>query len=325
MSPSQRDPSRRYRRVDERRRSVLDELGPGPFRTADALAAGLTASDLRSDAVQVLRRGVYADARWPLDLPMQCAGLLLGQAPEVRVAAFTAAALLALPVPHRDQVYLAYPQRPRRVPCGVVDIRPDLTYPAQVRRFHGLSLPLSHPGSIVAECARDIGLVDGVVLADAVLAQQSGAAVALREAWLSTKRNRALTEIARLARDGVESPMKTRLRLLLVLSGLPEPVVQHGVIISGRQRRFDLAYPDVRIAVEYDGSYHYTEAQKHADIVRAQEAASEGWEVIKVVSYGVYREPQVTVAQVEYALRRRGVRCLVRPGWQRYFPGAPRR
>jgi hypothetical protein len=42
-----------------------------------------------------------------------------------------------------------------------------------------------------------------------------------------------------------ESPMETRIRLALVLAGLPAPVVQHRVVGFGRSHRLDLAYPDV--------------------------------------------------------------------------------
>ncbi len=49
--------------------------------------------------------------------------------------------------------------------------------------------------------------------------------------------------------------METRLRLLLVLAGLPEPTVN--VIVRGPDgewlRRFDLCYPIFRLVVEYDG------------------------------------------------------------------------
>jgi hypothetical protein len=52
--------------------------------------------------------------------------------------------------------------------------------------------------------------------------------------------------------------MESRLRMLLVLAGLPEPTVNH-IVRDDRGnwvRRFDLAYPDLRIAIEYDGRHH---------------------------------------------------------------------
>jgi hypothetical protein len=52
--------------------------------------------------------------------------------------------------------------------------------------------------------------------------------------------------------------METRLRMLLVLAGLPKPEVQvplydeSGAFVG----RADLYYPDQRLVIEYDGSTH---------------------------------------------------------------------
>jgi hypothetical protein len=69
---------------------------------------------------------------------------------------------------------------------------------------------------------------------------------------------RVARRAASLAREGVDSPQETRLRLLLVLAGLPEPHVN--LIIRGRdgswRRRYDLAYEQLRLIIEYDGRQH---------------------------------------------------------------------
>jgi hypothetical protein len=55
-----------------------------------------------------------------------------------------------------------------------------------------------------------------------------------------------------------ESPMETRLRMLLVLAGLPRPKAQislhddHGWFLG----RADLYYPERRLVIEYDGATH---------------------------------------------------------------------
>jgi very-short-patch-repair endonuclease len=61
-----------------------------------------------------------------------------------------------------------------------------------------------------------------------------------------------------LAEPKAESPMETRLRLVLVLGGLPRPQVQanledeHGDFVG----RADLYYPQKRLVIEYDGTTH---------------------------------------------------------------------
>ena len=64
--------------------------------------------------------------------------------------------------------------------------------------------------------------------------------------------------------DGVDSGMETRLRLLLVLAGLPEPQVN--VILrqpdGSWSMRLDLSYPHLELIVEYDGRQHADSTQQ---------------------------------------------------------------
>ncbi|MGY1913860.1 hypothetical protein [Blastococcus sp. SYSU DS0973] len=69
--------------------------------------------------------------------------------------------------------------------------------------------------------------------------------------------SRQAREVAALADGLAESPLETRLRLLLHRAGLPAPVAQYGI---RQQKRFvarvDFGYPEQRLAVEYDGAWH---------------------------------------------------------------------
>jgi hypothetical protein len=72
----------------------------------------------------------------------------------------------------------------------------------------------------------------------------------------------------------VDSPQETRIRLLLVLAGLPEPCVN--LIIRGRdggwRRRYDLAYEELQLIVEYDGRQHAEDTRQWlTDIFRREE------------------------------------------------------
>ena len=67
-----------------------------------------------------------------------------------------------------------------------------------------------------------------------------------------------MRRVLEFAEAGAESPMETRLRMLLVLNGLPRPEVQvtirdeAGSIIG----RPDLFYREQRLGLEYDGETH---------------------------------------------------------------------
>lgn len=86
------------------------------------------------------------------------------------------------------------------------------------------------------------------------------------------------------ARESVESPKESETRLLIVHDGLPEPVVQWKVFDGTRfVARVDLAYPELRIAIEYDGDGHRTDKdQWRTDIRRQRELEELGWIVIRL-------------------------------------------
>ena len=65
----------------------------------------------------------------------------------------------------------------------------------------------------------------------------------------------------RLSKPGTDSPQETVLRLESDAYGLPETHVNHEIIdhIRGSgTMKVDIAYPDDRVCIEYDGNYHYT-------------------------------------------------------------------
>ncbi|MFP7760983.1 hypothetical protein [Marisediminicola sp. LYQ85] len=117
-----------------------------------------------------------------------------------------------------------------------------------------------------------------------------------------------------LVRPGAESRTETLLRLLLRDHGLPEPTVNPTVevrTLDGRFRivRLDLAFCRWKVAVEYDGDHHRTDARQYElDIARYDDITADGWIDIRVRSYGLFVEPLVTVARVHRALRSRGWR-----------------
>ncbi|ORA38235.1 hypothetical protein [Mycobacterium aquaticum] len=94
---------------------------------------------------------------------------------------------------------------------------------------------------------------------------------------------RARTTLA-LVDPGAESPRETWLRLLVVHAGYPPPETQHpiynefGVLIG----EVDMAWPDVKIALEYEGRDHLDPDQLRKDILRVEEMTRAGWIVIRV-------------------------------------------
>lgn len=102
-----------------------------------------------------------------------------------------------------------------------------------------------------------------------------------------------------------ESPMETRLRVEIVRAGLPRPVAQFEVRdnFGALAGRVDLAYPEHKLAIEYDGAWHWK--QRMEDERRRARIRALGWEVIVFSADDVYRNPIGMVGAVARALRSR--------------------
>ena len=111
-----------------------------------------------------------------------------------------------------------------------------------------------------------------------------------------------------LTRPGVESPQETETRLLLVAAGLPQPVIQYEVRDGSRLiARVDLAYPQWRIAIEYEGDGHRTDAsQWRRDIQRQRALDERGWIVIRLTHLDLVSGESGLLASVRRAIASRG-------------------
>jgi hypothetical protein len=71
---------------------------------------------------------------------------------------------------------------------------------------------------------------------------------------------------------------------VLLEAGVPEPVAQHPVTISGRRYRLDFAWPDQRVDLEVDGPWHTTYATIQRDRQRDLALRRAGWDVVRVTA-----------------------------------------
>jgi very-short-patch-repair endonuclease len=93
--------------------------------------------------------------------------------------------------------------------------------------------------------------------------------------------------------------METLLRLLLIRSGLPEPDVNPPMLIAGKTLHPDLAYPQWRVVLEYEGDGHRTDPRQwRRDITRREAFEDAGYRVIRVHSEDVLAEPAAFLSRV---------------------------
>ena len=82
-----------------------------------------------------------------------------------------------------------------------------------------------------------------------------------------------------------ESVPETRLQRLIVDAGFPPAVQQCRIVTAGRTYRADLAYPELRLALEYLGfDPHRTRTAFDRDHRRHRDLAAAGWTVLYFTS-----------------------------------------
>ncbi len=124
-------------------------------------------------------------------------------------------------------------------------------------------------------------------------------------------RSRGITRARRTferLRVGVDSPPETRVRLMLEDAGLPEFSVNYPVVDSTGGVAFwtDLACPEYRTCIEYDGDHHLTPEQQRRDMGRDRMAAELDWVQVKLNRLDLRQGAWRVVQQVERGLERGG-------------------
>lgn len=80
---------------------------------------------------------------------------------------------------------------------------------------------------------------------------------------------------------------------------LSTPSLQHEVSLDGRKRRLDLAFPDVRLAIEgHSRRHHFSRTAVTSDHARDLELAAAGWEVI-YLTWAMLSDPPRLLTDVE--------------------------
>lgn len=115
----------------------------------------------------------------------------------------------------------------------------------------------------------------------------------------------AVRDLIPLADARAESPMESEARLAMIDGGLPMPELQYEIVDgNGELRRLDFAWPDARVAVEYDGIDWHTEPDALRNDRRRRLALQDvGWTVIAIVSDDVRHRTWDFVARVDRELR----------------------
>ncbi|MEH1166167.1 hypothetical protein V6V47_12350 [Micromonospora sp. CPCC 205539] len=280
------------------------------FRGSIAVSRGLlTRNDLRSSAWQPLFHDIYADARVKVTHRTRCAAVGRWLIPPGAAIAGRAAAALygcATPAPG-DPVDVLVPKASRIGPTAGLRVHHGDIEPGDVVARAGVTV--TSPARTSWDLARWLDVVEAVVVIDALLAHRLTDVSALREYAQSRAGRRgwrSLLRAADLADPGAESPPESRTRVRLVLAGLPRPQTQWVVVDRGRfVARLDLAWPEFKVAVEYDGLWHDDPLQFHRDRRRLNRLLGGEWIVLHVTGKRLREDFDGFLAEVRAALRTR--------------------
>ena len=274
-----------------------------PFTSADARNVGVTRGQLRGAGYRRLGSGIYHWAGLKESPQLMLTGVARRLPPGAAFSGRTAAWLHGLDVPPCDPIEITIPE-----PCGS-----SRRAGASVRRaaLAGGEIVLRRrlPTTSALRTSVDLGgrspLTEGVVAADLFLHAELVSMAELLSYMAEhpgTKGIARLRRVIDLAEPKAESPMETRLRMLLVIARLPKPEVQ--VSLHDDRGRFlgrpDLLYPRQRLAIEYDGGNH---RDRMVDDNRRQNGlVGAGYRLLRFTAADVYAAPDTVAMQVRHSL-----------------------
>lgn len=279
------------------------ELERRLFRGSWAVARGLlTRDDVRGPAWQRLFPDVYAPAGLEVDhalLARAAASILV---PGAVVSGRSAAVLWGLEdmAGPMDPVELTAGATVGRSRVAGVRVRRRTLPPDSCTTHRGVGVTRQLHTAL--ELAAVLPHADAVVLLDRAVDAGWATLDQLHDGALRVAgRGSAQVRRAVAAADGLAgSPQETRLRLVLLASSLPPPVAQFTVQHEGRFiARTDFAWPEQKLALEYEGQWHTTRIAADRRRIEALQAA--GWRVLFVTAADLHH-PAALLARIAAAL-----------------------
>jgi Protein of unknown function (DUF559) len=283
--------------------------GPfGVFIGSHAIAEGaLTPRQLREGPFVRVLRGVYADPSLPRDHLLRCRAAALLMPEGAALGARSAAAVLGAPAPtYIDPVTVVLPEGTQwRGPAGVRVHRLALGRGEMLENDDGLrhTTPPRTAWDVAAleRTPTAVGVLDAMVRAG--LVNEADLLGLLRQGagrW-GSRRVRQAFELV----DGrSQSPPESWVRVACALGGLPVPIPQFDVVEDGVWlARVDLAWPEARVLVEYEGEYHFDGLQIARDDVRLRRLVAAGWTVIRLAAHDL-RNMNDVIARIAAAFSR---------------------
>lgn len=284
-----------------------------PINRRQARAERITDWHLRHREIVRSSRDTYLPQGLAPELTYRVRAVLLGAPADAVVSHLTAAKLWGLEIPlvaDDPRVHLTVSPGTR------IRHRAD-------RRIHVAGLPqqrvqrrrgiaLTSPGRTWLDLAPVLPPAALLAVTDQMLARRYPPA-ALQRILHEASGVRGVRVARRVAAVGdhrAGSPMESVLRWLILESGLPAPALQR-VVTDGRGSflgKVDLAWPDAKVLVEFDGDVHRDRRVFVSDLRRQNGLVLAGWTILRFSSADVLGNPERVLALIRAALAAHGIR-----------------
>jgi hypothetical protein len=283
----------------------LRRLPHGIFIGSQALAEGLLTRKQLTGLYRRVLHNVYADPSLPDDHRTRARGVALVMPPDAAIGGRSAAAWYGADISSvTDPVVVVAPRGcswdgPRGVrvhktnlsPAEVVIDEEGVRLTTAVRTAWDVA---TLETTLTAVPLLDAMVGDGRLGEQALVAE----AVVRRGQWRSGR----AADVFPLVDGRAQSPPESRVRVACVRAGLPRPVPQFVIIENGEfLGQVDLAWPEAKVVVEYEGAYHFDGLQIVKDDQRYVRLVVAGWRVIRLSSVDL-RDLDGVVARVAAAL-----------------------
>lgn len=259
-------------------------------------------------------RKVLLDRTRMSDFRCRCAAVLMALGPDAILCGHTAALLQGCGIADSAEIHaLVGYHRQVRCRAGMV-VHHGWYERSGVRRVEGLRVLVLEAAIAELLCWAPRNIALGC--ADQALARQSvrerasfHGEIAARIAERADSRGKRRAEVLLGLATGLpESALESSLLLRVFDAGFPVPQPQHSIYaMDGREVwRLDFAWPDLKIALEYDG-YEAHERRAAADAARDEDLRRRGWLVIRATAADL-REPMRLFDRLRAAFASRGVK-----------------
>jgi very-short-patch-repair endonuclease len=292
-------------------------LASTAFSYREGIDAGLGHGRLRGRDLQRPFFGTRHPGRGELPLEQRCLALQSRIPDHAFFCGVTAAALFGMPLPYRPSeatdLHVGAPAPTRALHAEGIRGHKLGIRPEEVQVSGGLRI--TTPARTWCDLAPALTLPELVSAGDFLLRRASP--LARKEQLAECVRHhpgRRGRPALRLALDLVderaESPAESVLRLILISAGFTGVVPNHVVRDRGGRflARVDLAFPEQRVAIEYEGDYHRTQRDRwRTDMIRIRRLEAAGWRVLRVNADDL-RDPTHLLLELAATLARRSTR-----------------